>query len=195
MLHAIDIIPEIDVGVNVGHTERTGLFAGGHYGDRRRVVAADGNRDNVLLKQRHDELPKLVETCKQYMQFEQDTLEKVMQARSAVFAAREKIDVNALGPAETQLRAGLMNLFAVAEAYPELRASENFRVLQGELSSIEDAIQNARRYYNAIVRDLNTACDAFPSNLVAGMFSITKGEYFEIEEREARQVPQVDFSS
>lgn len=89
---------------------------------------------DVLLKQRHDELPKLVETCKQYMGFEQETLEKVMQARSAVSAARERGDVSSLGPAESQLRMGLGNLFAVAEAYPELKANETFKHLQGRIS-------------------------------------------------------------
>src|SRR3972149_8098735 len=92
---------------------------------KHNVSKAWANID-VLLKQRHDELPKLVETCKQYMKFEQETLQKVMQARSAVFSAREKGDVGALGPAETQLRMGLGNLFAVAEAYPELKANNDF---------------------------------------------------------------------
>ncbi len=97
--------------------------------------------------------------------------------------------------AETVLTRAIGNLFAVAEAYPELRASENFQTLQRELSSIEDSIQKARRYYNAIVRDLNTACDTFPSNIVAGMFGITKDAYFELDAAEERNVPQVDFSS
>lgn len=82
----------------------------------------------------------------------------------------------------------------MAEAYPELRASENFQSLQGELSAIEAAIQNARRYYNAIVRDLNTACDTFPSNAVAGLFSIGKAEYFELDSAEERQAPSASFS-
>ncbi len=93
---------------------------------KHNVSKAWANID-VLLKQRHDELPKLVETCKQYMGYEQETLEKVMQARAAVSAAREKGDVSALGPAETQLRMGLGNLFALAEAYPDLKANDSFQ--------------------------------------------------------------------
>jgi LemA protein len=84
-------------------------------------------------------------------------------------------------------------LLAVAEAYPDLKANENFIELQGELSSLEDAIQNSRRYYNAVVRDLNTACDVFPSNLVAQGFGITKKDYFELEDAGERTAPQVSF--
>src|SRR3990172_7155563 len=110
---------------------------------KHNVTKAWSNID-ILLKQRHDELPKLVETCKQYMGYEQATLEKVMQARSAVAAARERADVSALGPAETQMRLGLGNLFALAEAYPDLKANETFRHLQGRISGLEDAIADRR---------------------------------------------------
>ena len=88
----------------------------------------------------------------------------------------------------------LGSLFAVAEAYPELRANENFLALQGELTKIEEAIQNARRYYNAIVRDLNTATEEFPSNVVAGLTGFAKKDYFELEAEAERAAPQVSFS-
>ena len=106
---------------------------------KHNVSKAWSNID-VLLKQRHDEIPKLVETCKQYMKFEQETLEKVMQARSRVSEARQNQDVPGLGLAEGALRMGLGQLFAVAEDYPELRANENFQHLQGRISSLENSI-------------------------------------------------------
>jgi len=148
---------------------------------------------DVLLKQRHDEIPKLVDTCRQYMQYEQETLERVMKARAAVSTAREQGDVGALGAAEGQLRLGLGNLFAVAEAYPQLRASENFQALQGDLGKIEEAIQNARRYYNAVVRDYNTTIEQVPSNFVATAFRFQPEEYFELVDDVERDVPRVSF--
>jgi LemA protein len=96
--------------------------------------------------------------------------------------------------AEGNLQGALKSLFAVAEAYPELRANENFLGLQRELSGLEDAIQNARRYYNAIVRDLNTAIESFPGNLLAGPFGFTKREYFELDSAAERAAPKVSFS-
>ncbi|MBW3567817.1 MAG: LemA family protein, partial [Proteobacteria bacterium] len=117
---------------------------------------------DVLLKQRHDELPKLVETCKQYMGYEQQTLEKVMQARAAVFAAREQGDVKALGPAEQQLRLGLGNLFAVAENYPDLKANDSFQHLQARISGLENAIADRREFYNESVNNLNVRIEQFP---------------------------------
>ncbi len=147
---------------------------------------------DVQLKRRHNLIPNLVETVKGYASHEQTTFQEVTEARSRAVAANGAADQSG---AETALGRAIGNLFAVAEAYPELRASDNFRELQGELSSIEEAIQNARRYYNAIVRDLNTACDTFPSNLIAGTFEIVKGDYFELDSPEARETPRVDFSS
>jgi LemA protein len=97
--------------------------------------------------------------------------------------------------AEGNLTRVLKSLFAVAEAYPELRANQNFLSLQGELSSLENAIQNARRYYNAVVRDLNTRCEAFPSNLVASSFGFGKKEYFELDAAEERTAPAVSFGA
>ena len=104
---------------------------------KHNVSKAWANID-VLLKQRHDELPKLVETCKQYMQFEQETLTKVMEARSKVFTAREAQNIGALGPAEGMLRASLGNLFALAEAYPDLKTNQTFQQLQARISGLEN---------------------------------------------------------
>jgi LemA protein len=125
---------------------------------------------DVLLKQRHDELPKLVETCKQYKQFEQETLQKVIEARSRVQSAREAHDVAALGAAEGMLRAGLGQIFAVAEAYPELRANENFMQLQSRISQLENAIADRREFYNEAVNINNVQIEVFPDNIVAGLF-------------------------
>lgn len=125
---------------------------------------------DVLLKQRHDELPKLVEVCKQYKQFEQQTLQQVVEARSQVQAAREKHDMAALGAAEGLLRSGLGQIFAVAEAYPELRANESFMQLQGRISQLENAIADRRELYNESVNINNVRVEQFPDSVIAGMF-------------------------
>ncbi|KAA0874128.1 LemA family protein [Nitrincola tapanii] len=125
---------------------------------------------DVLLKQRHDELPKLVDTCKEHMAFEQSTLEKVMQARAQVASAREAGNIPALGQAETQLRLGLGNLFAVAEAYPELRASDSFQHLQTRITALESSIADRREYYNASVNLYNIRVEQFPDMLIARQF-------------------------
>lgn len=126
---------------------------------------------DILLKQRHDELPKLVETCKQYMQFEQETLEKVMQARSQVANAREAHNIPALGQAEGSLRLGLGNLFAVAEAYPELKTNETFQHLQARITGLENAIADRREFYNESVNINNVRVEQFPDTIVARMFA------------------------
>jgi LemA protein len=143
---------------------------------------------DVLLKQRHDELPKLVETCKQYMQYEQETLEKVMQARAQVSAARERGDVAALGPAETQLRLGLGNLFAVAEAYPDLKANDTFKHLQGRITGLENAIADRREFYNASVNKNNIRIEQFPDVIIARMFSFPPRQLLVFSEEETRDV-------
>ena len=125
---------------------------------------------DILLKQRHDELPKLVETCKQYMQFEQETLERVMQARSQVANARASHDIPALGQAEGALRLGLGNLFAVAEAYPELKTNETFQHLQARISGLENAIADRREFYNDSVNVNNVRVEQFPDTVIARLF-------------------------
>ena len=139
---------------------------------------------DVLLKQRHDELPKLVETCKQYMQYEQQTLEQVMQARSAVSNARERSDVGALGVAEGQLRLGLGNLFALAEEYPELKANETFRHLQSRISGLENSIADRREFYNESVNNNNVRIEQFPDTVIARLFGFKAAQLLEFEAAE-----------
>ena len=146
---------------------------------------------DVQLKRRWELIPNLVETVKGYARHEQSTFEQVTAARTQAMQANTPSEHAA---AEGNLQGALKSLFAVAEAYPELRASESFLGLQRELSGLEDAIQNARRYYNAIVRDLNTAIESFPSNLLAGPFGFRKREYFELDSAAERAVPKVSFS-
>jgi len=133
---------------------------------RADVKLAWSNID-VLLVQRHDELPKLVETCKQYLQYEQQTLERVMQARSAVAAARTSGSISALGAAESGMRTGLAGLFAVAEKYPDLKANQAFQHLQQRITGLEQAISDRREIYNEAVNINNVRIAAFPDALVA----------------------------
>lgn len=154
---------------------------------KHNVTQAWSNID-VLLKQRHDELPKLVETCKQYMRFEQSTLEKVMEARNAVAQARRTGDIGALGNAETQLRLGLGNLFAVAEAYPELRTSEKFQHLQTRITGLENAIADRRVFYNDSVTINNVRIEQFPEVLLARPFNFGPQRLLEFSEEETRDV-------
>jgi LemA protein len=144
---------------------------------------------DVQLKRRHDLVPNLVETVKGYAAHEKGTFEAVVNARSRAMSAQSPA---ARAEAENILTGALKSLFALAEAYPQLRAAENFGQLQQQLSSIEDAIQNARRYYNAVVRDLNTKVLQFPSNVIARAFGFREREFFEISEAEST-VPGVSF--
>jgi len=154
---------------------------------KHNVTKAWANID-VLLKQRHDELPKLVETCKQYMKFEQDTLTKVMEARSRVFTAREQQNIGALGQAESALRATLGNLFALAEAYPDLKTNQTFQQLQGRISSLENAIADRREFYNESVNVNNVRIEQFPDTMVAGMFSFKPFQLLEFQAEEKADV-------
>ncbi len=150
---------------------------------KHNVSKAWSNID-VLLKQRHDEIPKLVETCKQYMKFEQETLEKVMQARSRVSEAQQAQNIPALGAAEGALRLGLGQLFAVAEDYPELRANENFQHLQSRISSLENTIADRREFYNESVNINNIGIEQFPDVIVARLFGFGPRDLLEFESRE-----------
>ncbi len=140
---------------------------------RHNVAKAWANID-VLLKQRHDELPKLVEVCRQYKQFEQSTLQQVTEARARVARAREDHDVPALGAAEGMLRMGLGQIFAVAEAYPELKANEHFMQLQSRITALENGIADRREWYNESVNMLNIRVDEVPDLIVARLFNFTK---------------------
>src|SRR5688572_153605 len=143
---------------------------------------------DVLLKQRHDELPKLVETCKQYMKFEQETLVKVMEARSNVSNAREQQNIGALGQAEGELRGALGRLFALAEAYPELKTDETFQHLQARISSLENAIADRREFYNESVNINNVRIEQFPDSIVAAMFSFKPMELLKFSTQETADV-------
>ncbi len=143
---------------------------------------------DVLLKQRHDELPKLVETCRQYMKFEQDTLEKVMQARSKVSHARERHDMKALGEAEGTLRMGLEHLFAVAEAYPELKSNESFMHLQARITGLEDAIADRREFYNDSANLNNVAIEQFPDVIIAQLAGFSTFRLLKFASKETSDV-------
>lgn len=147
---------------------------------------------DVQLKRRTDLVPNLVETVKGYAAHERTTLDQVVRARSAAVSAGTP---ETRARAENQLTEALRQLFALSESYPDLKANENFRSLQTSLAEIEEAVQNSRRYYNAVVRDLNTAIESFPSNLVASFGRFLKRQYFELERPEDRQVPRVSFGS
>jgi LemA protein len=151
------------------------------------VTKAWANID-VLLKQRHDELPKLIEVCRQYKQFEQSTLQKVIEARSQVHAARERQDIGALGQAEGALRAGLGSIFAVAEAYPELKANENFMQLQNRITSLENGIADRRELYNESVNISNVQIEVFPASLLARMFNFGEKPLLEFSATEKADV-------
>ncbi len=147
---------------------------------------------DVQLKRRHDLVPNVVETVKGYAAHERETLDSVVAARSRAMAAQTP---GAKAEAEGMLTQALKSLFALAEAYPQLRAVESFTQLQTTLTQIEGALQSARRYYNAVVRDLNTRIAQFPSNLIANLFAFKPREFFELTAAAEREVPQVRFGS
>ena len=182
---------EISTFITLGLVAATAIYAVMIYNNlvtlKHGVSKAWANID-VLLKQRHDELPKLVETCKQYMQYEQETLEQVMKARAAVSSAREQGDIGALGAAEGQLRLGLGNLFAVAEAYPDLKANETFQHLQARITGLENSIADRREFYNESVNNNNVRIEQFPDVIIARMFSFQAAELLEFSEEEKQDV-------
>jgi len=145
---------------------------------------------DVQLKRRHNLIPNLIETVKGYAKHERGVFEKVTEARTRAVGAE---GVEEKGKAENMLSNTLKTLFAVAENYPDLKASANFLELQRELSDTENKIQAARRFYNGNVRDINIKVERFPSRIIAGMFGFKKREFFEIEEAKERTVPKVQF--
>ncbi len=156
---------------------------------RNRVKEAWSDID-VQLKRRYDLIPNLVETVKGYAKHESSAFEQVTKARAAAMGAQS---VGEHGQAETMLAGALKGLFAVAEAYPDLKASVNFGKLQDELSDTENKIQAARRFYNSTVLDLNTKIETVPTNIIAGMFGFTKAEFFEITNPSERETVKVGF--
>ena len=146
---------------------------------------------DVYLKKRYDLIPNLVETVKGYAAHEKETLERVVAARNMAQGASTP-EEKAAG--ERMLQGTLKSLFAVAESYPDLKANQNFMDLQGQLKAVEEDIANSRKYYNAVVKQFNTKCEVFPSNLIAGIFHFEKKPMFEVEAQEERQNVKVSFS-
>ena len=144
---------------------------------------------SVQLKRRYDLIPNLVECVKGYVKHEQNTLQQIIEKRNAAIKAESPVQK---ASAENELTQGLRSLFALSEGYPDLKASNNFIELQNSLNKVEDDLQNARRYYNATVRNYNTAVDSFPSNLIAGHFGFSKKDFFDIEDS-ARENVKVAF--
>ena len=177
------VVAGLIVAIVVGYNKLVGL--------RQRSEEAWSDID-VQLKRRTDLVPNLVETVKGYAAHEKTTLDAVVRARGAAVAAQTP---EARAQAENALTGALRQLFALAEAYPNLKANENFTQLQGSLSEIEEAIQNSRRYYNAVVRDFNTTIDSVPTNVLASFFRFAKRAYFELDSQQDRQAPRVAFGS
>ncbi|MFI7548090.1 LemA family protein [Actinoplanes sp. NPDC049599] len=160
---------------------------------QRNQVQEAWQQIDVELTRRHDLIPNLVETVKGYATHERETLDAVIQARNA--ATTPGASVAQQAQQEGQLSQSLGRLFAIAEAYPDLKANQNFLSLQNELSATEDRIAAGRRYYNANVRELNTKVESIPTNIIAGMFSFQRADYFEAENEQVRSAPQVSFGS
>ncbi len=154
---------------------------------RHNVKAAWSNID-VLLKQRHDELPKLVTTCREYMKYEQETLERVTLARSRVSSAMQEGNLQNLGVAEGMLSNTLGRLFALTESYPELKSDESFMRLQVRITTLENAISDRREFYNDSVNVNNITVEAFPTNLVASWFSFKDAPLFQVSEESRSDV-------
>ncbi|MBI3963875.1 MAG: LemA family protein [Candidatus Kerfeldbacteria bacterium] len=146
---------------------------------------------DVQLKRRYDLIPNLIETVKGYATHERGVFEKVTEARSKAMSATSPAEH---GAAENMLTGALKSLFAVAENYPDLKASTNFGQLQAELADTENKIQASRRFYNGNVRDFNTSLQSFPTNLIAAPFGFKQREFFEIAEAAEREAPKVAFS-
>ncbi len=158
----------------------------------RNTVQSSWSDIDVQLKKRYDLVPNLVETVKGYAAHEKSIFERVSEARSMAMQASSPAEK---AKAENMFRDTLKSLFAVAEAYPDLKANANFMQLQAQLKELEDNIEYARRYYNAVVRDLNILIESFPSNIIASQFRFQKEEFFELEAPELERKPvKVSFS-
>jgi len=158
---------------------------------RNRALGAWSDID-VQLKRRHDLVGNLVETVKGYVAHERETLERVVRARTEAEGARAAGDPGAAGTAENRLTGDMRSLFALAEAYPDLKASDRFLDLQKALVAIESDLQNARRYYNAVVRDLNVRIQSFPHMLLARPLGFREREFFSLDDPTEAQAPQVN---
>lgn len=154
----------------------------------RNYVNESWSQIDALLKRRYDLIPNLIETVKGYMKYEEKVLTEIVQARSMLLSGNkeEAIDAN------NMISQSLKSLFAVSEAYPDLKANKNFLLLQEELSGTENKIAYARKHYNEVVRQYNTKVEMFPSNIIAGIFGFQKNIYFEVKDEE-KEVPKVQF--
>lgn len=157
---------------------------------KKNVVEEAWSGIDVQLKKRYNLIPNLLETVKGYAAHEKQTFQQITEARNLAQSAQGVKEQQA---AENKLNQSMMNLFAVAENYPELKANTNFLQLQNELSSIEGDIEKARRYYNGAVRDKNVAIESFPSNILANMYGFHQSEYFELQDLTQRENPKVSF--
>jgi LemA protein len=156
---------------------------------RQRTREAFSTMD-VYLKQRYDLIPNIVETVKGYASHEKETLERVVQARNRAVNAQSMEDIR---ESNDMLTAGLRQIFALSESYPDLKANTNFLDLQNQLSRVEGEIAQSRKYYNAVVREYNTRCEVFPHVLVAGLFNFSKEMYFEVDDATQRENVRVSF--
>jgi len=156
----------------------------------RNLVLEGWSGIDVQLKRRYNLIPNLVETVKGYADHEKEALEKVVELRNSAAQAQTASEK---APIENMLTQTLRQLFALAEAYPDLKANQNFLELQEQLSEIEEQIQLSRRYYNGTARDMNILVQSFPSNLIASSFGFNKADYFEIELATERETPKVEF--
>lgn len=184
----------ITVGVILGILVLVALYAIGIYNrlvKLKNLVAEAWSGIDVQLKKRHDLIPNLVETVKGYAAHEKETFENVTRARAA---AQQATTVEGHQAAEKNLNSALMNLIAVAERYPDLKANTNFLELQSSLSAVEGDLEKARRYYNGTVREQNTLIESFPSNLIANSSGFTKSTFFELENPAERNAPSVKFA-
>ena len=158
---------------------------------RKRAMVEEGwSGIDVFLKKRYNLIPTLVETVKGYTKHEQDTLRQVIAARNS---AQNAEGIKAQTSAENQLNSALANIFALSEAYPDLKANTNFLKLQDELANIEGDIEKARRYYNATVRENNIMVESFPSSIIASQFGFHENEFFELDDTTQRAMPDVKF--
>lgn len=184
----------IALGVVIALVVLVALYAIGIYNrlvKGKNLVAEAWSGIDVQLKKRYDLIPNLVETVKGYAAHEKETFENVTRARTA---AEQATTVEGHQAAEKQLSGALMNLIAVAERYPDLKANTNFMELQNMLSVVEGDIEKSRRYYNGTVRDQNTLIESFPSNMIANSYGFTKATLFELENPAEKNAPSVKFT-
>ena len=183
----MNIVTAVSLALLVASLGYAVIVYNGLVGLKHGVARAWSNID-VLLRQRHEELPKLVETCRQYQAFEATTLARVTEARAGVASALERHDLPALGLAENQLRAGLGRIFAIVEAYPELKANEQFMQLQARISALENGIADRRELYNEAANLNNTRIEQFPDLLFARLFGFTARPLLEFTREQTADV-------